>query len=527
MEKNNYTIMVVDDEPIILKGYKRILMDDAGYKVIQATSGEETLELLDQYGEKIDLMILDHLMPNGLNGLETFAAMKKRFVYLPPVFMITAVEDSELAAQFMEMGGEDFMQKSFLKSEELKARVGRIFRKHLMEKKIRELNEMIIEAHKTETIGNLAGGIAHDFNNILASIMGYAGLAMESENGKHREYIQHIVASSDRAKKLVGQILDYKRKIKREPKPIKISQVINESMSFLRAALPSNIRIECSVKSQDDLVLADDNEIYRVIMNLGVNAGQAMEGVGGKISILLDEEIVDNQDYLRLKFADTGCGIDPAIINKIFDQDFTTRENCKGNGMGLSIVKQNIQKAKGDIKVESELGKGTTFTIYLPKIAMPSAEAKSKNPAWLRGQGEKILIINSRLAVAEILETELKEVGYTAMACDKVNEAVKALQEYPGYFDLIMADATMPEVSDELFKQACAMNKNSKIVLISDSEKILSEKINHFGVEIISQETSETEKISGLVRKVFSKLSQRAESNSGYFSKNVVTEMAA
>jgi len=237
----------------------------------------------------------------------------------------------------------------------------------------------LAQAQKMEAIGTLAGGIAHDFNNMLSAILGYGEL-VKSETpleSRAHSYCDQVLNAALRARELVQQILSFGRMYKAQREPVQVHLIINEALKLLGATIPTSIEIRSSIEKVSTEVFADPTEIHQIIMNLCTNAYQAMEEAGGILSIELTRMTLDeltrksftdlgSGPYLRLRVRDTGCGMDEHVRKHIFDPFFTTKAPGKGTGLGLATVHRIVKDLKGELSLESEPGKGTTFTIYLP-----------------------------------------------------------------------------------------------------------------------------------------------------------------
>ena len=247
--------------------------------------------------------------------------------------------------------------------------------------KLRHLEEQLRHAQKMEALGTLAGGIAHDFNNILAAILGYTELAQREipVASPVGAWLQKVLTASHRAKALVQQILAFSRRTPVARTPVSLTAVLRETLPFLRALLPSTIALEDSCTSEATPVLADATQLQQILMNLGTNARDAMGDTGGRLALSLEVVAVDAAfaathpalhagPYVRLTVQDSGPGIPPAVLARIFEPFFTTKEVGHGTGLGLSVVHGIVEGHDGAILVESTLGQGTTFTIYLPRL---------------------------------------------------------------------------------------------------------------------------------------------------------------
>ena len=250
-----------------------------------------------------------------------------------------------------------------------------------MEDVRRSLQEQVLQTQKIEALGTLASGIAHDFNNSLFPIIGLTEFTRSKLPPESQAYnnLSKVLSAAYHARDLVRQILAFSRKEQPHQRPVRLEQVVRESLRFLRAALPSTVRIEERLEGQFPLVLADPTQIHQVLVNLGVNAGDAMATHGGVLSVKLsvievglglDSRYADVApgSYVRLEVSDTGCGMNNDMLSRIFEPFFTTKRAGDGTGLGLSVVHRIINNHSGAISVQSEPGRGTTFTVILPAV---------------------------------------------------------------------------------------------------------------------------------------------------------------
>jgi len=246
---------------------------------------------------------------------------------------------------------------------------------------LRALEAQLRHAQKMEALGTLAGGIAHDFNNILAAILGYTELVQGAMPlaSPVQPWIQHVLTASLRAKALVQQILTFSRRTVAAQTPVSLAAVLRETLPFLRALLPTTITLEAHLPTEGSEVLADVTQMHQVVMNLGANAGYAMRDTGGRLEVRLEAVEVDAAGaathpalrpgpYVRLTMRDTGPGIPPDVLARMYEPFFTTKVVGEGTGLGLSVVHGIVESHSGAILVETPPGQGTTFTIYLPRL---------------------------------------------------------------------------------------------------------------------------------------------------------------
>ena len=281
------------------------------------------------------------------------------------------------------------------------------------------------QAQKMEAIGALAGGIAHDFNNILGAIMGYTELYREQVRDRPKVYhaMGEIFHATCRARDLVQQILTFSRRTAQERRPIAVIPIIQEVARFIRASLPKTIEIRQTLNVSSDMILADDTQVHQVLMNLCTNAGQAMADTGGILEIGLEEVFIGDEEqlhfpsltigrYLKLDVRDTGHGIPQEDLGKIFDPYFTTKGKGEGTGLGLAVVHGIVKEHGGEVKVYSEIGTGSLFSIYLPLMEKPADIVQPPVAPPLTGGNERILFIDDEEPLADLGKEFLEGLGY-------------------------------------------------------------------------------------------------------------------
>jgi len=364
------------------------------------------------------------------------------------------------------------------------------------EEERRTLEAELFQSQKMESIGTLAGGIAHDFNNILTAIMGYTEVAISdlNENRMPKEFLEQIFGAGNRAKDLVRQILDFSRQTEREMKPVRIQSVIKEALKLLRASLPSSIDIRQEIEDASGMVLADATQIHQVIMNLCTNAQHAMmiKG-GGVLRIQLRHiELTDNNigsleikpgHYMLLSVTDTGCGMNRATMDRIFDPYFTTKEKGIGTGLGLAVVKGIIRNHQGEIAVSSDVGKGTTFDIYWPIIDRKEPLEEQSGP-MIGGGGELILFVDDEKAVADLGKQMLSRLGYKVETRTNSIEALEAFRHQPQKYDMVVTDLTMPGMTgDKLAREILKIRPEIPIIMCTGfSEAADRDMISKIGI---------------------------------------------
>jgi len=341
-----------------------------------------------------------------------------------------------------------------------------------------ELRTKLAQSHRLEALGTLTGGIAHDFNNILSAIMGNASLALDDLDGHHAlaEYLRPILQASTRARKLTRQILAFSRQSGRELVSVDLSDILDETLTLLRASLPATISIKIRVPETMPPVLADPTQMHQVIMNLCTNAQHAMQERGGLLEIGIQERELDDESvqkypelqpgrYLELSIADSGVGIRGAHLERIFEPFFTTKPEGEGTGMGLAVVYGVVRDHGGTISVQSDVGSGTTFRILLPTLTASDTLAQPESDELFSGQGH-VMFVDDEEALTRLARIMLKRLGYEPVCFTNPYLALAAFEEAPDRFDLLITDFTMPNLTGlELTERILAMRPDLPVVL--------------------------------------------------------------
>lgn len=337
--------------------------------------------------------------------------------------------------------------------------VSEVLQKAQVSAALKKSENYLRQAQKMEAIGTLAGGIAHDFNNILAAIIGYTDLSLyaESCSGTLRRNLEQVHKASNRAKDLVGQILAFSRTEEFKDDAVDIGPVIVEALKLLRATIPTSIEIQQNIPEGLGKVFTDPTKIYQVLMNLCTNAAHAMKNREGVLKVVYSQvpfsecpllaDDSSNSICLKLTVSDTGDGMEPEVMSRIFDPYFTTKEKGDGTGLGLAVVHGIVRSSGGEITVESEPGNGSSFHLYFPSISdgkvLPEVQVSGKMP---RGT-ERVLFVDDETTLAEMAGQMLEKLGYTVVVLSNSNDALQLFSSMPEKFDLLITDQTMPELS--------------------------------------------------------------------------------
>lgn len=381
----------------------------------------------------------------------------------------------------------------------------------------KQLEIQLFQAQKMEAIGTLAGGIAHDFNNILTAVIGYAELSIsetEKDSTLHNNLNEILVAGS-RAKDLVRQILMFSRNTELDLRPIRLNSLIKETTKLMRATLPSYVNINYEITEEFVTIKANPTQIHQILINLCTNGYHSLDGTDGVLTLQLDIVRLDNTTtiqhtenapggYARIAVKDNGQGIDPENMEKIFDPYFTTKEQGKGTGLGLSIVHAIVDSHNGYITVESLLGVGTTFSVYLPlRCSDASAATETRFKDLLRGS-ERILIVADKTAIEGMQSQRLQQLGYSVKVVPSAMEALAHFDASPRQYDLVITDMAMPAMSGaELTRRIKAIRPDIRVILCADySEKIDSRKISKQGFDGCLLKPVGDENMALMIRKI-------------------------
>lgn len=368
----------------------------------------------------------------------------------------------------------------------------------------KRVGQQMAQKQKTEAIGTLAGGIAHDFNNILAIIIGFTELARKRlpEESPVAENLDEVLSAGSRARSLVEQILNFSSKRSSGKQAIPLTPLVDEVASFMRATLPSSIIIQETGRCENDFILADPTQIHQVLINLCTNAAHAMEAIGGTISItvsnaIADEEMLiehpeaEDKQFIKLSIADTGGGINPHIIPKLFDPYFTTKKQGKGTGLGLAVVRGIASSHDGFITVDNDLGVGATFNIFLPVTEQAHDNRfsdETHEPPMGTGH---ILLVDDEEAIVTATSVMLEDLGYTVTAETDSQVAIKKFEENPALFDLIITDLTMPFLKgDKLAAYAIELRPDIPVIICSGFNNEDNQEDSYLGIKHLNKPTT-------------------------------------
>ena len=374
-----------------------------------------------------------------------------------------------------------------------------------------ELEKQLRHAQKMEAIGTLAGGIAHDFNNVLTPIMGYSEIVKlkMKQNGQVDQelddYLTEILRAARRAKGLVEQILTFSRSSEQKESMQYIHPIVKEVMKLKQVTLPATIKIVEKIDEQCGMVVVDPVLIHQVLINLCTNSSHAMEGEQGAIKVTLAkvEDEFEGKEWIELSVEDTGCGIEPKMIDRIFEPYFTTKEKEQGTGMGLAMVHGIIKRQGGRVEVESTIGEGTIFRIFLAvanDVSTSLAQVVNSDEI-IAGEG-KVLLVDDDTQVVQVTGELLINLGYEVKGVTSPVEALSLVKKEE--YDLVITDLTMPEINGvDLAEKIKLVKPDIPIVLFSGySEQFSKNAARKAGIDAYCIKPVSLREISRVIRQV-------------------------
>jgi two-component system, cell cycle sensor histidine kinase and response regulator CckA len=350
----------------------------------------------------------------------------------------------------------------------------------------RKLESQLYEAQKMEAIGRLAGGIAHDFNNMMMGILGFADLLLASlgANSTHRQFVEQIRVAGEQARLLTGRLLAFGRRQVLQPKVMDLNALIQHLERLVAKLIGEHIQLTMNLEPALQRVRADAGQLEQVIINLAINARDAMP-TGGCLVIetrnvhIASPSLLQRGTYVTLTVRDTGCGMNKDTRARLFEPFFTTKEKGKGTGLGLSTVYGIIKQSGGQIAVESELGQGSTFTIHLPATSDPLEAVPRQSLRIDQSTGtETVLLVEDEEVVRTLVCQSLQAYGYTVLVAKDGYEAIRVAQRHDGPIHLLLSDVVMPGLCGlDVAKEILRLRASLRVIFMSGySENPLVQK---------------------------------------------------
>lgn len=502
-------ILVVDDERFHLNVIVDLLGDE--YKLVIAKNGDRALEIANTQPPP-DLILLDVLMPE-MSGYEVCrqlkASEKTRSI---PVIFLTVKRDVADETLGFSLGAVDYITKPF-SPPIVKARVHTHLALNKASRALSSQNEMLEhivhqrtqqiiatqeerqrlqirlqQAQKLETIGLLTGGITHDFNNILATILGFTDLAIVNLNKNPDEhlskYLNHILSAGERGKDLVQQLLAFSRGLPMKTQPLNLRDIVNEVLDLLKPILPNSVELITTVDNYTPEVMLNSIQMHQVVMNLLINARDAMHDEGTlSVDICFHESQGEecsachtpfNGNFVELSIADTGSGIKPELLDKIFEPLFTTKAIGKGTGMGLSVVNDIIHAFNGHILIETDTITGTTFRLFFPPAKIPALQINETSDHQqsfdkpLSTTANRILLVHDDLSIALFGKELLELNGYLVTVHTDSAKALDSIITHPNEYDMLIANQDMPNIKGDALAAALSKQQKSAPIILCD-----------------------------------------------------------
>jgi signal transduction histidine kinase len=441
-----------------------------------------------------ELVISDYEMP-GFGGFEALELLKQSGQDVPFI-LVSAVVSEETAVAAMKAGAHDYIMKRKL------ARLGPAIQRELREAQtrtakkaaeaaLRQSEDQLRQAQKLEAVARLAAGVAHDFNNILTAISGHSELLLRQlEAGdSRRKNAEQIEKCAYLAAALTRQLLTFSRKQAIEPRVLNLNAVVQNIQNMLRRLIGEDIEFLAELHPGAGHIKADPGQLEQVIMNLTVNARDAMPN-GGKVIVrtanllmdgarLKDVPALQPGNYVMLAIADTGMGMTPEVKAHLFEPFFTTKPPGKGTGLGLATCFGIVKQSSGHIEVESEPGKGTTFKVYFPKVADVLEPAVVGNlRTQVTGGTETVLVVEDEAVVRELVVATLRERGYAVIEAGNGEEGLGLARQHHGKIDLVFTDVVMPVMGGKAMANAFRRSHPDTKVLFTSgySEEIIGDQ---------------------------------------------------
>ncbi len=419
-----------------------------------------------------DVILSDYYLPL-FDAPRALAILQATGTDLPFIVVSGSVgEDTAVAA--MRAGATDYIMKDRL--QRLPPAVGRALADAAVRRERVQLQRDLAQAQKLEAIGRLAGGVAHDFNNVLTAILGSAELLLldTPPGASQREEVEIIRDAAVRAQELIRQLLAFSARQVLQPAVIDLNDLIKNVGRMLRRLIGEDLVLVTELAKDLGAVRVDPGQVEQVLVNLAVNARDAMPD-GGRLIVRTDNVTatdsaeLPNGRYVVIEVADTGTGMDDATLGRVFEPFFTTKERGKGTGLGLATVYGIVRQSGGQISVTSAPGAGTTFRIHLPRVDAPVEAARTTAPLAAPVAGtETILVAEDEQIVRALIRKVLEQAGYTVLLGDGGTEALQLAERHSGPIHLLVTDVVMPGMSGrELARRLLARRPDTKVLFLS------------------------------------------------------------
>ena len=477
-------VLIIDDSPADRELIKRAIgksFEAVNYvEVIHQQAFEEALQPLDY-----QIVFTDYQL-KWSTGIEVLKAIRAHSSVLP-VIMVTDTGSEEIAAEAMKQGLNDYVLKTHL--YRLPLAIKESLERVQLQRERQDLQAQIQQAQKMESLGLLVSGIAHDFNNLLAAIAGYAELGMRgatNEMSRTHEYFAHIHQRAEQGTRMTKQLLAFARGTPIEPTYLNVNEQITARLDFLRTLLGTSIQLDFEADSTVGAIYADATQWEQVLVNLCLNARDAMP-MGGNLKLVTRQiemaqgaqhirPYLPSGSYVQVQVKDTGIGMDEHIQARLFEPFFTTKEVGQGTGLGLAVVYGIIKQHHGTIQVQSQPGQGTTFSLYLPAIEdrQESVEEQGSDVEMvLGGAGETILLVEDDPDIQLMMTMILQDAGYLVIVARDGEEGVSLFEAHASSIALVIADIMMPKMKGKQFQEHVRrLRADIKVLVVSGYQEM-------------------------------------------------------
>jgi len=437
-------------------------------------SAEEAVDVVARTAP--DLVLMDIHLKGRMDGIEAAGAIRQR--HDVPVIYLTAHSDAATLTRAKVTEPFGYLLKPF-DERDLRVAIELALHKHEMDKRLRESEEQLHQARKLEAVGRLAGGVAHDVNNMMTVVLGYAELLLREvgDSDPRRQVLLEMRRAANRSADIARQLLAVGRRQVLHPVVVDVNRLIGDSRPMVTEVLGQGIELRCELDPEGAMVRIDPGQFDRVLINLGLNASEAMPD-GGRLTIasrmvtlgkddMPEAPEVAAGDYVLLSVADTGRGMDADTTSCVFEPFFTTKPPGAGAGLGLATVYGIVKQSGGHLFVDSALGQGTTFRIYLPRVK-PDVEAGPSHVSATERGRETILLVEDDHAVRSMIQQVLRHQGYTVLEAVDGAEAMLLCEDAGQRIDLLLTDSIMPGMSGrELAERLIAVRPALSVLVMS------------------------------------------------------------
>ncbi|HEY3913987.1 MAG TPA: response regulator [Verrucomicrobiae bacterium] len=454
--------------------------------------------VLAQESRQFDLVLSDFVLPE-FDGLSALKIVRERSPDLPFI-IVSGTMGEEAVIEALKSGATDYVLKDRL--SRLGPTVRRAIQDAAKDDERRRLEEQFIEAQKMEVIGHLAGGVAHDFNNIIGVIMGYSDLISQTlqPGDNNREHVETIRHAAERAGGLTRQLLVFSRRQAVQPTVLDLNQVLGDLDKMLHRLIDEKIAMTMALEKEIWHVKADSGYVGQVLMNLVVNARDAMPD-GGELRIETRNATLEGRngcvhadvpagEYVALSVTDTGTGMTDEVKARLFEAFFTTKPKGKGTGLGLATCQTIVKQCNGFIGLQSEVGKGTTFNVLFPRVDLPleTVTRPAPNEPLPRGT-ETLLLVEDEPAVRHLACTVLEAQGYHVLRASNGKEGIRVARELKGQaIALVITDVVMPQMSGKVMVEWLKSSYAHLKVLFTSGyteEAILADSVTKPGIAFL------------------------------------------